>query len=128
MKKIFLLALSCLLLTACNIDLPSIESCFIGNASPSGDLVGKKELSPVQLKPLSVWFAGLGGDWKFKIVDNFPSGLVLVLNHQKDRTTRVNLRGDQLWIGNRFRVLTPSEREELLALVSEKNQLPVFGQ
>lgn len=127
MKKIFLLALSCVLLTACNIDLPAIESCFIESASPSGGLVDKRELSPAQLKPLATWFDGLGGDWKFKVVDNFPSGLVLILNHKKDRVTRVNLRGDQLWIGNRFKALTPSEHEELLALISEKNQLPILG-
>ena len=126
LNRSLLVVLACLLFTACNTDLPSIESCFIENLSPSGTPVNKKELSPAQLKPLSVWLEKLGDDWKFKVVDAFPSGLVLVLNHKNNRVTRLNLRGEQLWLGNRFKALSSSEREELLALIGEKNLLPVF--
>ena len=53
---------------------------------------------------------------------------VLVLKDQKGRITRANLRGDQLWIRDRVKVLTPAERGALLSIVASKNQLPVFGE
>ena len=116
--------LCCMLLSACDVELPPIESCFIEDAA-LGPGAPKTEVSPTQLKPLSEWFASVSHDWKFEAVDVPPSGLVFVLKDNKGRVTRANLRGDYLWIRNRFKVLTPAERGELLVIVA-KNQLPVF--
>jgi hypothetical protein len=127
MKKLLSLALVCLLFTACSVDLPPLESCVVGKMSPSGAVVDQKELLPTQLTSLSEWFSGLTGKWKFKIVDQYPSGIALILKHKKNRFTHANLRGDWLWVGNRYKVLTASERGALLAIVGENNLLPTFA-
>ncbi len=126
MKKLFLIALSSLLLTACNIDVPQIESCFVGGLSPTG-MIDKKELMPSQLDALSTWFSNLDGEWKFKVTDNYPSGLALSLKHKNGRTTPVSLiRHNELWIGQRVKILSHTEREALMAILAEKNLLPTF--
>jgi len=127
MPKIASLLLGSLLLTACSVDFPPVESCFVGNATPDGGIADKKEVSPAQLEALSTWFTRLGGEWKFHVTDHYPSGVVLVLKHRGGRTTRANLRGNHLWVGNRFRTLTTAERNALLAIVAEENLLPLFG-
>jgi hypothetical protein len=127
MKKTFLIARSCLLLSACNIDVPPIESCFVGGLSSNG-VVDKKELMPSQLDALSAWFSNLGGEWKSIITDSYPSGLALSLKHKNGRTTPVRLmRHNELWIGQRMRILSHAEREALMEIIAEKNLLPTFG-
>ncbi|MDI1248779.1 MAG: hypothetical protein PSV13_07950 [Lacunisphaera sp.] len=127
MKKLAPLFLGCLLLTACRVDLPPIEACFITNDTAGGEPAEMTELSPVQLKPLAAWFAARHDDWKFEVTDHYPSGLVLQMKHPGGRKTHANLRGDVLWVRNHCRVLTSAERSELMTIIAVQHQLPAFG-
>lgn len=127
MKAIAPLVACCLLLAACRVDLPPIEACLITNATPGAEPAERMELAPAQLQPLSTWFAGLRDDWKFEVTDHYPSGVVLQVKHPGGRMTHANLRGDVLWIGHQFKVLSAAERQKLLAIIAVQHQLPTFG-
>jgi hypothetical protein len=115
------------LLGACRVDFSPIEACFITNPSAGSETAERMELTPTQLQPLATWFAALGEDWTFKVTDHYPAGLVLQVKHPGGRETYANLRGDELWIRNQFKVLSSAERKELLAIIAAQHQLPVFG-
>lgn len=70
----------------------------------------------------------LDKQWTIKITDQYPSGLLLKLHHRKGRTTRANLRGNELWINSSYKVLNPTEHSALLAIISAENLMPDFRQ
>jgi hypothetical protein len=125
MKPLVPLVLCLLLLPACKVEVPPIQAGFIGD-SMTVDGPFTSELPPDQLTAISNWFTAHRTGWKFKVVD-MPPGPALVLKHRGDRITRVELRGDTVWVGNHFKILTPEERSRVAAFFNPKNHLPVFG-
>lgn len=115
-----------LLFSGCEVAIPPIESCIIVDDVAGSDTTNRTQVFPTQLKPLSLWFAAVSNDWKFELTDTPRSGMLLNLKDKHGRITRANLRGDRLWIRNRYKVLSLPEREELLAIINV-NRMPVFG-
>ena len=127
MKKILPLLLCALLLAACHVDVLPIESGFTGEIVRA-DGAFKTELTPDQIKALSEWFAANQNGWKFNPADFPPGTTALILKHRGGRVTGAYLIGNKLWVGNRVKLLTASERSVVEPLFNPNNHLPVFVQ
>jgi hypothetical protein len=120
MKKLLLLACGLLLLAACNVELKPIEAGFTADTWVTADGPFKTELSSAQLKAIAEWFDAHRTGWKEKITDS-PPGPMILLKHRGGRTTSVYLRGNEVWVKNRYLVLTPKEYSDLQAILAPKN-------
>lgn len=121
----FLLSLV-LLITGCEPHISPIKACFVSDNSPDASAAQKFELSAAQISTLSDWFSALDSQWKFEITDHYPMGTLLTLKHRNNRTTRANLRGNELWVNSNYKVLSPTELGALLAIISAENLIPDF--
>lgn len=125
MKKLLVLPLL-LLLAGCNVELPPIDSGFVAHTWGVAASPDKTELTPPQLAQLSAWFATHQKGWKYKITDTAP-GTVLLLKDKAGRTTLVNLLGNTLWVGSRFKALTSEELRNFEKIIDAGDRLPTFG-
>lgn len=129
MHRFFLLFVTSLLLlaqSACQSDVKPAKRCFITDYTSVPGLAQQAELSPAKLPELNAWILKHRDQWKTQIADLPPTGIELRLEHDKGPNTYVRFQGDRLWIKNHCRVLSASERSELLALLNPESRLPIF--
>lgn len=116
MKKLVLLLGAVLLLTGCKVELSTVESGYVSDRLITEDSPHKAALTPLQLQSLEKWFENQQTGWTHKVTDT-PLGKVVLLKHPKGKSTFINLRGHELWVGNYFKVLTEAERADFLAIL-----------
>lgn len=124
MKKLVVLS-ALALFSACNVEVPPIESGFTADTWVTESGPFKAELSPDQLRAMAAWFAAHRTGWEHRVTDT-PPGPMILLKHAGGRTTRVQFNRGEIWIGNRVKRLTAEEEAEIRTILTAKNQLPVF--
>lgn len=112
MKKLFVLCFPGLLLAGCNHELPPVKSGYTARPWVPADSPAKTDLTPTQLQALVSWFADHQTGWKFEIADT-PPGTLVCFQLQNGKSEWVNVQGDKVWRGNRYRLLTPEERKAI---------------
>lgn len=109
-----------LLCVGCRVELPPIEAAYSATegawpSEGSGGKPGTGQLSAKRVQDLYGWLVNHNDGWRYKITDN-PPGRVILVKHGNGKRTTINLLGNVLWVGDRYRALTREELSSLLPL------------
>ena len=117
-KTILPLAVCVLLLSACNVEVPSIKSGYVENNTGASyqPNSARTVLTSLQIKQLAEWLSAHQDGWKFGPSDVF-SYTTVTLEHGDGKSTVIGLAGEQIWIKGRSRILTAKERREIQGIL-----------